>query len=222
MNSQGSGKVTGLAANGLPWGTAPDCARAGLYEVRPTDFRAIPSAWGFLLAMAKCTEGSIVLILGPERQAPFGVGYGPGLQAFGLNPARLVIVRTNKSKDALWAMEEALRAGVGAVIGDRPRELDLNTSRRLHLAAEKSSSAIFQLRAPEDAIPSPALSRWRVAPLPPSRDHFGFIAGPRWHVVLERARGGRTGEWIAELEHGTLCLRIPSLLGTGTAQEYAA
>jgi len=195
--------------------------RAGLYEVRAADFRAIPAAWGFLLAMASGAKGALVWVEGPERLAPFGVVYAPGLQALGIDPSRLVIVRAAKSRDALWAMEEALRAGVGAVIGERPKGLHLTASRRLHLAAEKAESRVFQLRASEDGLPSPAIARWRVAPMPPSRDRFGFVAAPRWHAVLERVRGGAVGEWVVELDHEAHRLRLSSLLGDRAARHAA-
>src|ERR1700675_3376008 len=37
--------------------------------------------------------------------------YGPGLLAYGLDPARLVIVRAGRDDEILWAAEEGLRAG---------------------------------------------------------------------------------------------------------------
>src|SRR6202048_3244091 len=49
-----------------------------------------------------------------------GVPYGPGLDETGVAPERLITVATPHSRDALWAMEEALRCRVvGAVLGER-------------------------------------------------------------------------------------------------------
>ena len=45
--------------------------------------------------------------------------YGPGLAAYGLDPARLVLVRAPCDSEILWAMEEGLRApGIAAVVGE--------------------------------------------------------------------------------------------------------
>ena len=51
--------------------------------------------------------------------AESGAPYGPGLDAFGLAPERLLTVAAARPRDLLWAMEEALRCrAVGAVIGE--------------------------------------------------------------------------------------------------------
>src|SRR5215470_3263009 len=69
------------------------------------------------------------LLPGIENGAP----YGPGLDDLGLAPERLVTVAAAKSRDVLWAMEEALRCrAVGTVIGEirSADRLDLSASRR--------------------------------------------------------------------------------------------
>ena len=191
-----------------------------LHEVTAADHRAIPAAWGFLLALARIAGaarggGSIVWPVG-KRPGDFGVAYGPGLKHFGLDPACILFIRCKTREDMLWVMEEALRiGGIGAVVGERVAPMDLTASRRLQLAAEASTTPIFLLRTHRDDVASAAFTRWRIAPHSASRDRFGFFAAHRWHVTLERVRGGRTGEWVVEWNHDALRLCIPAGLGSG-------
>jgi protein ImuA len=110
--------------------------------------------------------------------------YGPGLQVHGLDPARLVLVRTPRDDELLWAVEEGLRApGLAAVVGEIGR-LPMVTARRLQLAAERSGVTAFLLRrwrnateaAAERERPSAAVTRWRITSLP---SDFLFSTFPR-------------------------------------------
>src|SRR5271154_7145426 len=100
--------------------------------------------------------------------------YGPGLAVFGLDPARLVLVRAWRDAEILWAIEEGLRAtGVAAVVGE-VGAFPAVASRRLQLAAERSGVTAFVLRrwrdgaraARERNLPNAAATRWRIAALP--------------------------------------------------------
>jgi len=100
--------------------------------------------------------------------------YGPGLAAYGLDPARLVQVQARRDAEILWAMEEGLRApGVAAVVGE-VGALPAVASRRLQLAAERSGVTALVLRrwrdggqaARERNLPNAAATRWRIAALP--------------------------------------------------------
>jgi protein ImuA len=188
-------------------------ATAALHEIAPADFRSIPAAWGFLLAMTRSLAaprpGSLFWPLLPQQSRSFGLPYGAGLRSFGLDPGRFLFARCTKVEDALWAMEEALHlGGLGAVIGQRPLKMTLTASRRLQLAAEATATPILLLRSPRDDTISAARSVWRVASLPAARDRFGLMTCPRWHVALTRTRGGGVGEWMVEWDHDALCLRL--------------
>jgi len=217
-------KVSAIAR--LPLGCAEmdACLHGGLvigalHEVAARDHCAHPAALGFLLALARNAIGSranaIVWPLGKQAGA-FGAPYGPGLKAFGIDPAQILFVRCKTREDILWAMEEALRiGGIGAVVGARVARMNLTASRRLQLAAENSGIPAILLRTHKDDATSAAATRWRVSPCGAARDRFGFSANPRWRVTLERVRGGRIGEWVVEWDHEALCLRLPALLGGG-------
>ena len=95
-----------------------------------------------------------VLVIAP----PYRV-YAPAWQAAGLQLSKLHVLDANP-KDALWAMEQALRAGCcGAVLG-WPMQADDNSLRRLQVAAETGQTPGFAFR-PMGALtnPSPAALR---------------------------------------------------------------
>jgi protein ImuA len=130
--------------------------------------------------------------------------YGPGLAAHGLDPGRVVLVRTLRDAEILWAMEEGLRApGIFAVVGE-VGTLPAVASRRLQLAAEHSGITAFLLRrwrdggqaARERALPNAAVTRWRITARP-SRAVPGEpgVGRPRWRVELLRCRGGEPASW---------------------------
>src|SRR6516162_3517002 len=56
-------------------------------------------------SLARPGEGGLVLWCLPRLDL-----YGPGLAAHGLDPERVVLVRTSRDAEILWAMEEGLRS----------------------------------------------------------------------------------------------------------------
>ena len=139
--------------------------------------------------------------------------YGPGLSAFGLDPAALIVVRVpapggKGAAQALWAMEEALRTpAIGAVCAEIDA-VDLTASRRLQLAAEAGGTFGLLLRGViGSAVPPIAsVTRWRVTaatsgPVWPSPSSVALPGETRWQVELLRARGGRPHHWLLEWRH---------------------
>jgi protein ImuA len=138
--------------------------------------------------------------------------YGPGLAAHGLDPARIVLVRTPRDAEILWAMEEGLRSrGIFAVVGE-VGALPAIASRRLQLAAERSGITAFLLRrwrdggqaARERVLPNAAVTRWRIATMPSRalRNEPG-VGCARWRVELLRCRGGEPACWEVEVADAT-------------------
>jgi protein ImuA len=122
--------------------------------------------------------------------AESGAPYGPGLDAFGLAPERLLTVAAAHQRDLLWAMEEALRCrAVAVVIGElRQGAIDPVAVRRLSLAAAQNGALALLLRAapPHDA--STAATRWIAGAAP--HDRFA--------VRLTRNRRGPLGAWMLQ------------------------
>lgn len=142
--------------------------------------------------------------------------YGPGLAWLGLDPGRLVMVRAANDRDLFWTLEEGGREPCfAAVVGEIPG-IDLTASRRLQLVAGMSGVTVFLLHRPPYGRPgmqaSAAMTRWRMTPQPSailgrkpgmSGPRLAELGAPRWKLELLRARGGRPGQWIVELDHET-------------------
>ncbi|CAH2598746.1 conserved protein of unknown function [Rhodovastum atsumiense] len=159
-------------------------ARAALHEVLAADRGAAVGFCGLLLARA----AGPVLWIGAEPDL-----WPPGLAAFGLSPADLVLVRAGRATDGLWALEEALRcpAVAGAVLMVDGHPPDMTATRRLQLAAEAGGGIGLLLLPDADRIhPSVACTRWRVA-----AEAVPDPERPCWRLTLLRGAGGRPAEW---------------------------
>jgi protein ImuA len=205
---------------GLPAidGHLPQGGLAGgaLHEVVPEARGDIPAAFGFMAAMlSRIRPGApLFLVTSPCGLATFGRPYGHGLNALGLDPARVILVAAPNATQALWAMEEALRSAVPAAVAGMIGKLDFRASQRLHIAAGETGRLLLLLRPP--GMASVAVTRWRVAPAAALRDRFGLIARWRWQLKLERCRNGRPGQWIVEFDHATHRFSLAAALADPT------
>jgi protein ImuA len=130
-----------------------------------------------------------------------GALYGPALDGLGIAPERLITVAAARTREVLWAMEEALRCrAVGMVIGEmRPRGIDQVATRRLALAAAAGNALGLMLYTAPDDAPSAAVTRWIIgaaSSLNAERGHG--IGPPRLLARLVRNRRGPLGTWIVE------------------------
>ncbi|MDB5601953.1 MAG: hypothetical protein JWN71_3997 [Xanthobacteraceae bacterium] len=182
-------------------------ARGALHEIAATRESDIPAATGFGLALAflagseqadRAAQRAVIWIAEDMALTESGLPYGPGLDAHGLPPERLITVAVAHSRDVLWAMEEALRSSaVGVVIGEvRGARLDLVATRRLTLAAAGHGALGLMLRAAPDPEASAAATRWIVGAAPSVLAHGP--GPPRVHAQLTRNRRGHLGSWTLE------------------------
>lgn len=178
-------------------------ARGAFHEIAAARETAMAAATGFAIALAARAGRPRAVLWTAEDMGLFesGAPYGPGLDDLGLAPELLVTVAAAKSRDVLWAMEEALRCRtVGAVIGEirsSERGVDLVASRRLSLAASRRDSLALLLRTTPGAEASAASTRWIVGAAP-SGPAFSGPGPPRFSVRLERNRRGPLGSWMLE------------------------
>jgi protein ImuA len=177
-----------------------------LHELCPAGPGAEASALGFGLGLAASWAGRAGIFWVGEEEvfAEEGAPYPPGLTQFGLTPENLIVVRTSKREECLWAAEQALSAP-GAVVlcalGARGRPLDLKATRRLLLFAERNHARCLLVRPIAEA--SAAWTRWRVAPAP-SEAEDRDLGAPAYVLELVRHRGGPAGarftiEWNAHV-----------------------
>lgn len=225
--SQLRDQMRALAATGRPETRVPldrsemDAAlcgglkRAALHEVYAASGGDAGAATGFALGLALKAAMGKPLLWAREDMLDIETGhvYAPGLTAFGLSPASLVMVRARDSEDVLKAGEDAVRCGgLGAAIiapWGSPAKLNLTASRRLALAAAASGVTAVMLRVAAAPSPSAAETRWRVAAAP-SRPIDGEAPGrPAFHVSLLRQRGGEAGRsFVVEWDRDRLSFAV--------------
>ncbi len=190
--------------------------RAALHEFRAAESRDAAAMTGFataLLARLSADTRPLLWIVEQTAARESGFLYGGGLRNFGIDPARLVVVRVKRTIDALWAFEEGLRsAGLAAVVTEiqgNPRQLDLTASRRLALRAAEGGVTGLLLRQSSHPLPGAASTRWLVAPLPAAPDVIDpeSIGDPAWRLTLERNRQGATGTIDMEWDYDRHCFR---------------
>ncbi len=148
--------------------------------------------------------------------------YPPALARAGLDPARMILVKTRRG--ALRAMEEGLRyPGLAGVVCEHEGRLDLVASRRLQLAVEATDVLGFVLRRsprfddPALSTPSAAATRWRITsmPSPPPLPHAPDVPGlgrPLWRLELLRCRGAAAANFIVKGPDAQGRLAVPAHL----------
>ena len=182
----------------------------GLHEIVAAGTRDLFAAAGFALDFAAAcarvrSRAGFVLIVEDFAAWETGLPYGPGLALAGLNPARVLLVRTHEPKETLLAMETALRsravAGVLAESAIAPRLYDLATSRRLLLAARSGGGAALflpvALAGHAAKLSSAATARFEIArarsrAIPFGRARLPMPGRPAFAWRLLKAPGGLT------------------------------
>ena len=185
-------------------------ATGALHEIAAAREAEIPAATGFALILAARNRGPVVWIAEDMALAENGAPYGAGLEDLGLAPERLIAVRAAKSRDVLWAMEEALAGaggpgGPGAVIGEIRTGIDFLATRRLSFAAGRGRALALLLRSTPANEPSAAATRFLVGAAPSGlrsgATPMAFGPGPpRFCARLVRNRRGPLGAWMLEYD----------------------
>lgn len=105
-------------------------------------------------------EGSLVVWIAPPYRP-----YAPALAAAGVDLARLVVVRDTDQRDALWAIEQALRASECGAAFAWTNTRDERVLRRLQVAAREGRSwGVLWRRPGQPAGASAAPLRLALAP----------------------------------------------------------
>ena len=186
-------------------------ALGALHEVAAEGIEAETGALGAafaaaLLARLLTRDGEARPVIWIARRADL---YPPGLAAYGLDPARLLLVQSGGDTPTLGAAETALRDGAAAAVVAESGAFPRLAGRRLTLAAEAGGSTGLVLRrwphgrkaAASARAEGTVATRWRIATAP-SLPAGHAPGAPRWQVTLLHARGGRPGEWTMTVETG--------------------
>ena len=208
-----------IGSAGLEFGLELGLESGGVHEIKPVDPQSGDLAKNLAgdlttadwLAVSAATR-RFALALGIRwlascdplrRQAPvlwcasagdaaeLGSPYGPGLVTLGIDPRRLIVVEPARASQALWAIEEGLKANALAlVIGQLP-SIGLTPARRLSLAAAAGRTPCLLLTHPRSPAVAATATRWRIAPAPSAPNPLDPEApgAARFLVTLERCRG---------------------------------
>jgi protein ImuA len=184
----------GPVADAFPRGVFPT---GQVHELLSASKEDVAATGGFVSALLGplMSRGGVCLWIATARTV-----FPPALKAFGVDPHRVIFIDLQREKDALWAMEEALKCeGLAAVVGE-VRELDFTASRKLQLAVEKSRVTGFLLRhQPRQVGTVAAVARWKIGTVGSvPQDGMPGVGAPRWKVQLLRVRNGSPGEWTFE------------------------
>lgn len=178
-----------------------------LHELAPLSPLHIGAAAGFALALATLARKDRRLIWVQQDFAGLETGklYGLGCELFGFSAAKLFVVRAPRVRDALWAMEEALRTrAVSAVVGELCEEgkgADLTATRRLALAASQGGGLALLLRHRSTHVPNAAATRWEVTAARGANDGLGGLGRTGFALSLTKNRRGACGRWIVQWDH---------------------
>ncbi len=216
-----SGVAAGFVSLGMPAVDAAlggGIARGALHEMHAEWTADMAALGGFALGLAlRASEGRPILWVRQDfADSEAGVVHPPGLAELGLDPGRLLLVRTRDAAQLLRAGGEAVRcAALGAVLlqpWGEPKALNLTATRRLSLAAEGSGVTALLLRAPARPAASAAATRWRVHALPSQALEADAPGRPAFAIRLLRHRGGiAEQEWQVEWDRDRGCFqpRLP-------------
>jgi protein ImuA len=215
-----------------------------VHEIAPAAPMHLGAATGFAVALARLAgrrghkgnlrpraaevqngpnsaDGSTPVLWVQQDYAAFEAGrpYGPGLALFGMPMSRLIVLTVRQTRDALWAMEEALKSGaVSAAVMELARnDPDLTASRRLSLAAADGGALGVVLCHHVSECPSAAVTRWAVAAAPGARDAFGGLGAPALALSLIKNRLGPTGSWLLSWDHHECAFTPTPSLGVAPA-----
>jgi protein ImuA len=201
-----SGLSPPLEAGQIPLGVGPDAALKGglalarLHELAPASPIHGGAATGFALALAALAGAPLVWVQQELASLELGAPYGLGCELYGLNSSQLLVVRAGDPKDALFAMEEALKARVTVIgeLGEDGRAADLTATRRLSLAAQKGGGLALLLRHRTSSNSSAAETRWEIGAAAGEGDRFGGLGRPAFALSLLKNRRGPCGDWVLQ------------------------
>lgn len=166
---------------------------------------AMNSATGFSLGLLKRNEKANCPFIWLEEESTeieYGIPYPVGISAFGLDPARFILVRCPKAEDVLKAADDALATSrVGGLLlslSRACRALDFTATRRLHLAAEKAHSPVVLVLGKEALKNSNAATRWQIKAAPSESSGAKAPGLTNYDVTLLRNRTGYTGHWLMQ------------------------
>lgn len=143
--------------------------------------------------------------------APSKNVFPPALKTFGIDPHKIIFIQSQKPKEILWVIEEALKCdSLSAVIGEIG-EISFTESRRLQLAVEQTKVTGFLIRSNPKNLSTVSVAKWQIKHLPTDKEfNIPGLGFPGWNVELQKIRNGKPGCWQMEWRKGGFELIHPS------------
>jgi protein ImuA len=210
-------------ADGFDAALGGGLAIGGVSEFVPAAFMDEPASITFALACAATAlaqrAGDLVIVEDGSHARLWGGVYGPGLQALGVDPRRVLLVSTPTPKATHACLEDCARttglAGVLGFLGPKAG-FALAGARRVQLAAEQGGAVVMLVDSLRTPVFAPAFARLKIAAAP-SRGRvlrgasLPDLGPPMWQVSLERARSGaRPQSFELEYDYATHRLYQPT------------
>lgn len=150
------------------------------------------------------------------------------LSLLGFDLSRVILIRPNTEKEALWACEEALRSESIGLVWANIQRLSSNSFRRLQLAAEAAAGIGFMVRSAK-AMEHPSWAEARLLVQPsPSRQGSPCVRVEvaSSHRKSQKSQADIMINRVKGTLHGTTTsahpLSMATRLGTTTAYQYSA
>ena len=128
--------------------------------------------------------------------------FPPALKGFKIDPHKIIFIQSQKPKEILWTIEEALKCdSIAAVVGEIG-EISFTESRRLQLATEQSKVTGFLIRNNPKNLSTACVTRWKIKPLSSEKQILPGIGFTKWNVELLKVRNGKPGSWQIQWRKG--------------------
>ncbi|NJR20243.1 MAG: hypothetical protein HC777_01285 [Hyphomonadaceae bacterium] len=206
-------------ADGFDEALGGGLALGGVNEFVPVDFMHEPASITFALVCAATAlsqrPGDLVIVEDGTHVRLWGGVYGPGLQALGIDPARVLLVSTPTPQATHACLEDCARTtGLAGVLGFMGPKAGfaLAGARRVQLAAEQAQSLVILVQSLRTTRFAPAFARLSIAAAPSQGRVLRGASLPQpgppaWHVHLERTRSGARPQSF-ELEYDDATHRL--------------
>ncbi len=180
-------------------------APTALHEILPAAPGVTVPALGFATALLGLAAHRAPVLWCQSSENKREDLYAPGLERFGLFPHNFIIFNAAREYEVLWVMEEALRSATLAAVLGELQSLTTVSSRRLQLAAERGATIAFLIRhnLTSNAVSS-AATRWQINSATSYHPLGPWPGATRWEVILERGRGGVSGNWLLEWQDANI------------------
>lgn len=195
----------------------------GVHECVEDKFGDMSTLTGFVLANVK-PQSAILWVKQYKLTQEHGALLPSGTRSFQNTKFPCLHVKTSKSMDVLWAIEEGIKSGGVSLIIGEVDEASFTATRRLKLASERYGIPVVLLMPHTREGISACETRWRISSKPSKPNPYDLKAPGSvcWQAKLERCRPApaRVGQ-VFDLEYDDEALSLRVVSGMAARQAKA-